>query len=390
MLASVPRREVITTGTAALAAMAFLQSSRLARAFPSRPGEVVIPWLDQPEPNPNPVGIQNQLVWEELDSWITPSDRFFSISHFDRPEIDAAGWALSVDGLVDRPLRLILDDVRARPRQEVVFTLECSGNHGFPFFTGGIGNARWAGTPLAAVLEEAGIQDEAVEVVFWGADAGEIVLQDAIRDVTMQQNFARSMSLADAMRPDTILCYEMNGEALPSANGFPLRLIAPGWYGIANVKWLTRIELRDRRFMSLLMARDYVTIREEEHDGMTVWAETSVGHTNLKSAPARVTRTEDGYRIVGAAWGGSVDRVEVRIDDEEWVPAEIDRMEEAENAWKIWSFDWNDAAPGEHTVTSRAIDATGSVQPAMDDPWIARKHTYWESNGQVTRRVAIG
>lgn len=119
----------------------------------------------------------------------------------------------------------------------------------------------------------------------------------------MQQNFARSMSLADAMNPENLLCYEMNGAPLPTPNGFPLRLIAPGWYGIANVKWLKAIEVRDTRFMSLLMARDYVTIREEEHNGETVWAETSVGRARIKSAPAKVTRTDSGYRIIGAAWG---------------------------------------------------------------------------------------
>ena len=286
-------------------------------------------------------------------------------------------------------MSLTLADIKARPRQEVVFTVECSGNHGFPFFTGGIGNARWAGTPLAAVLQEAGVKENGIEVVFWGTDVGEIELKDEIRDVRMQQNFARSMSLEDAMSPDNILCYEMNGAELPAANGFPLRLIAPGWYGIANVKWLKRIELRDRRFMSLLMGRDYVTIREEELDGETFWAETSVGRTLLKSAPARVTRAEFGYRITGAAWGEPIERVEVRIDDGPWQSAEIDRSDEAEFAWKIWYLDWPDPALGEHTVASRAIDAAGNVQPAMDDPWIARKHTYWESNGQITRRIAI-
>ena len=123
----------------------------------------------------------------------------------------------------------------------------------------------------------------------------------------MHQNFARSMSLEDAMSPDNILCYEMNGADLPAPNGAPLRLIAPGWYGIANVKWLKRIEVRDRRFMSRFMGRDYVTIREEEHDGETVWAETSVGRARLKSAPSRVTKSDDGYRIEGVAWGAPID-----------------------------------------------------------------------------------
>ena len=195
------RRDVIVQGGAALAAMAAFYSAQSAKAFPTRPGEVVIPWLDQPDANPVPEVIKTQLVWEDLDSWITPNDKFFSIAHFDRPTIDASTWKLEVDGLVNTPLSLSLADIKARPRQEVTFTIECSGNHGFPFFTGGIGNARWAGTPLAAVLEEAGVLDSGIEVVFWGTDAGDVELKDDIRDVKMHQNFARSMSLAGRHEP---------------------------------------------------------------------------------------------------------------------------------------------------------------------------------------------
>ena len=383
------RRDVIVQGGAALAAMAAFYSARSAQAFPTRPGDVVIPWLDQPDANPVPEVIKTQLVWEDLDSWVTPNDKFFSIAHFDRPTIDAATWKLAVDGLVNTPLSLSLADIKARPRQDVTFTVECSGNHGFPFFTGGIGNAAWAGTPLAAILEEAGVMDSGIEVVFWGTDAGDVEIKDDTRDVKMRQNFARSMSLQDAMSPDNILCYEMNGADLPAPNGAPLRLIAPGWYGIANVKWLKRIEIRDRRFMSRFMARDYVTIREEEHDGETVWAETSVGRARLKSAPSRVTKNDDGYCIEGVAWGAPIAKVEVKVDDGPWQEATIDRTEEAAHAWVVWSILWPDAAPGEHTVTARATDTSGQIQPAMDDPLIAKKHTYWESNGQITRHVQI-
>jgi len=383
------RREFIIKGSAALTAMAMLHSSG-AFAYPGAADGTVVPWTDQPTPNPDPNGIKSQLVWENLDSWITPNDKFFGISHFDWPSIDAATWKLQIGGLVKKPLALTLADIKARPRQEVVFTIECSGNHGFPFFTGGIGNARWAGTPLAPILQEAGVLEKGIEVVFWGADEGEIKLKDDIRDVTFKQNFARSMSLADAMDPKNLLCYEMNGQPLPAQNGFPLRLIAPGWYGIANAKWLKRIEIRDRRFMSLLMGRNYVTIREEDHDGETVWAETSVGRALLKSAPARVVQKDGKYRIIGAAWGAPVDRVEVKVDKGDWQPATIDHSEEAEYAWKLWAIDWPSPSAGEHTVTSRAIDTAGQIQPAMDDPWIDKKHTYWESNGQVTRRIRIG
>lgn len=384
-MSNLQRREFLVQGSAALAGFATFMGSRVAYAFPVREGEQVIPWLDQPTENPDPVGIQNQLVWEELDSWITPNDEFFSISHFDRPVIDGATWSLNIDGLVRTPLQLTLDDIMARARQEVAFTVECSGNHGFPFFTGGIGNAMWAGTPLAPILEEAGPMPEGIEVVFFGTDQGETT----VRDMTMPQEFARSMSLADAMNPQNILCYEMNGETLPEPNGFPLRLIAPGWYGIANVKWLKRIEIRNARYMSHMMARDYVTMREEDRDGETVLIETSVGRSLIKSAPARVTRLGSDHRIVGAAWGMPIEQVEVQIDDEPWQAAEMDHSEEAEHAWTFWFLDWADASPGEHTITSRAIGADGQVQPAMDDPLIARKLTYWESNGQIARRIAI-
>jgi DMSO/TMAO reductase YedYZ molybdopterin-dependent catalytic subunit len=382
---AIPRREFIISGGAALTAMALLKGSR-AYGYPSRPGEAVVPWLDELPPNPVPEVIKNQLVWEDLDSWITPNAKFFSIAHFNRPVIDADTWNLQIDGLVKNPTSLTLADIKARPRQEVTFTIECSGNDGLPFFNGGIGNAVWAGTPLAPILQEAGVLDEGIEVVFWCADEGEITRPD---DVKFKQNFARSMSLADAMDAKNLLCYEMNGTPLPPDNGFPLRLVAPGWYGIANPKWLTRIEVRDRRFQNQFMARDYVTLREEERDGRTVWVETSVGRALLKSAPARVTQIASDYRVVGAAWGAPVERVEVKIDDGQWMPAVIDRSEEAEFAWKLWSLDWPDPQPGEHTVTSRAVDTSGQVQPAMDDPVIAKKHTYWESNGQVTRRVRV-
>jgi DMSO/TMAO reductase YedYZ molybdopterin-dependent catalytic subunit len=382
----IPRREFIAKGSAALTGLAAFFATQHAYAFPSRPGEEVVKWLDQLPPNPVPEVIKNQLVWEDLDSWVTPNDKFFSIAHFNRPVIDASTWKLEIGGLVQKPTALTLADIKARPRQEVTFTVECSGNTGLPFFNGGIGNARWAGTPLAPILEEAEVLDSGIEVVFWGSDEGEITRAD---DVKFKQNFARSMSLAEAMDPKNILCYEMNGTPLPPDNGFPLRLIAPGWYGIANAKWLKRIEVRDQRFENRFMGRDYVTLREEEHNGETVWVETSVGRARLKSAPARVTRIGNDYRIVGAAWGAPIDRVEVKIDDGPWIPATIDEADKAEFAWKMWSIDWPKPAAGEHTVTSRAIDTSGNVQPAMSDPWIAKKHTYWESNGQVTRRIQV-
>jgi DMSO/TMAO reductase YedYZ molybdopterin-dependent catalytic subunit len=267
----------------------------------------------------------------------------------------------------------------------VTFTIECSGNSAFPFNKGLVGNATWGGTPLAAVLEEAGVLDDGIEVVFWGADAGEQVW----REVTITERFARSMALADAMNPNNLLAYEMNGAPLPPLHGYPVRLIAPGWYGVANVKWLTRIEVRDARYQGHFMARDYVTIREEEQDGESVWTFASVGRARLKSAPAKVTKRGDGYRIMGAAWGKPIAGVEVRIDDLPWRPATLTTGQGEAFAWVFWELDWGTPVPGEHSVTSRAVAADGEVQPAPDDPFLSGKTTFWESNGQITRRIRI-
>ena len=204
------------------------------------------------------------------------------------PEDRREGLDVDGDGLVRQPLTLTRDQLMALPRRDVVYTMECAGNRGFPFFIGGIGTARWVGTPLAPVLEQAGIRDGGVEVVFYGADTGE----EQVRDIKVQAPFARSMSIAEAMNPNLLLCYEMNGAPLPQVHGFPVRLIAPGWYGVANVKWLTRIEVRETRYEGRFMGRDYVTLREEQVGGKTLAVETSVGRTLLASAPARVTRQE--------------------------------------------------------------------------------------------------
>ena len=383
----VSRRDAMLAGGAVAAGLAFLRLDRLVAAVPLEQGEVVLPWLDQPAELPPPAreAISQQLVWEELDAWITPTDKFFIIKHFGLPAVDLASWRLDVAGLVKQPLSLTLDQVKARPRQEVTFTIECSGNTGLPFFWGGIGNATWAGTPLAPLLQEAGILDAGKEVVFYAHDGG----TQKVRDMDLKQPFARSLSIAEAMNPNILLCYEMNGQPLDAGHGAPLRLLTPGWYGVANVKWLDRIEVIDTRFAGHFMARDYVTIREEQRDGQPVWTETLVGKALLKSAPARVSRADGGYKIAGAAWGAPIAGVEVQVDGGPWLPATITEGAGAEFAWKFWSIAWPDAAPGEHTITSRATDTAGNVQPAMTDPSIANKKTYWESNGQITRRVSI-
>jgi DMSO/TMAO reductase YedYZ molybdopterin-dependent catalytic subunit len=403
------RRTLLKGSGAAVAGLTVLRVAGPAHAFPGHAGEEeVLPWLDQP-PEP-PIPLPNQIVWEELDSYYTPANNFFVVSHYNQPAIDPAAYRLTIGGLVAREQTLTLADLKARTRREVDFTLECSGNNGFPFFIGGIGNARWAGTPLAPLLRRARVLDEGIEVVFWGEDAGEVTIRDnggILRggdtgtvtpdgagglDLTITEQFARSMTLDDALNPENLLCYEMNGVPLPPEHGFPVRLIAPGWYGVANVKWLTRIEVHDQQYRGRFMARDYVTIREEKRGAETVWTFFNVRHDRLKSAPAKVTRHDGRYRIFGAAWGAPIAAVEVRIDDGPWMEARLLRRHSRNRkgfAWRFWTARWPSPTPGEHRITSRAIDVDGNVQPAHDDPYYASKVTYWESNGQITRRVAI-
>ncbi len=391
----ISRRDALIQTGGTLAAIAFFQSPLFAWA---RPGETTIPFLDQPTAPPPPLANLNQLDWQSqsADSWITPNDKFFHVGHYGVPEIDAARWKLEIGGRVARPQSLTLAAIKALPKREVVFTLECSGNHGFPFLPGAIGNARWTGTPLAVLLQKAGRKPDGVEVVFYGADQGEETLPyigglgDKMGEFKDKAPFARSMSWAEATDPANLLAYEMNGQPLPAANGFPLRLIAPRWFGISNVKWLTRIEVIDERFMGPFQATRYMTVREvPQGDGTTVLRRTAVGKVLLKSVPAKVTAQDGKHRIYGAAWGAAIARVEVKVDDGPWRTAVIDKGAEHEFAWKFWHLDWASPAAGEHKITSRAIDKAGNAQPAQDDPSIAGKRTYWEANGQITRTIKI-
>ena len=381
-------RRAVLQGGAALAGLAALGAPLAALAAPAAAGESIIPWLDQPVPIPPPAqGILGYpLVWEELNSQITPDEKFFTVSHHGMQIIREPDYRLTIDGLVERPLSLSLADIRALPRREITYTLECSGNHGLPFLIGGIGNAVWTGTPLAPLLRE--VAPQASEIVFWGSDSGPAPVGDPPTPVV--EYFARSMSLAEALEQDILLCYDMNGTPLHPAHGFPIRLIAPGWYGIANVKWLRRIEVLNTRYEGRFMAREYVTQRKVTEGGKEVVRFTLVGRALLKSAPARVVRGDAGYRIEGVAWGAPIGRVEVRIDDAPWQTAGLS-AEGGESGieWRRWSLPVGAWSPGEHTVTSRAFDTRGNLQPSPDDPSIATKLTYWESNGQITRKVRI-
>ncbi|MGE0473878.1 MAG: sulfite oxidase [Nitrospirales bacterium] len=388
-LPGISRRNFLKKGGGLLAVLSLLDSPFASQLWASTSDEQVIPFQDQPPPPPKEAiqqyGDLSKINWEKLGSWITPNSEFFDVSHYNRPVIRPEDWRLEIGGLVDRPRMFTLEEIKALPRQEEIFTIECAGNHGFEWFVGAVGNAKWTGTPLAPLLRQAGIRKRGVDVVFFGSDEGE----EEVRNIKIPQNFSRSMSIEEALAPTNLLAYEMNEAPLPPLHGFPVRLIAPGWYGVANVKWIKRIEVIDTRWAGRFMAKDYVTVREEPlENGQTVWTQKVVGRALPKSVTARVTKKNSQYRIFGAAWGGPIRQVEVQIDNGPWQHATIDRGQEHDFAWKFWHLDWK-AQPGEHTIVSRAIDKAGRIQPTADDPRIAQKHTYWESNEQITRRIRI-
>jgi DMSO/TMAO reductase YedYZ molybdopterin-dependent catalytic subunit len=377
--AALSRRSMLRVSAAALL---FAQYPLSLFGGPTMDEGVLIPFLDvQPT-------TRKSIKWQDLTSWITPNENLYVVSHYGEPKLDESSHTLEIGGLVRKPRTLTLAEIKKRKRKTVTATLECGGNGASPAFMGAIGNVRWTGTPLIDLLEDCGPLKRAIEVVFFGADNK----VEKIRDNDYPQNFARSLHINDARRDDILLCYEMNGEPLTQPHGHPLRLVVPGWFGIAWVKWLTRIELLDRRYMSKYMAQEYVTLRGEERAGQTIWRLTSVGPIDVKSIIARAVRLNNGtVRLTGAAWGDGtpIKRVEVKVDDGNWQPAEIDRSPRDKYTWRFFTYDWKNPEPGEHKIVSRAIDAEGRVQPSVDDPEIKLKKTYWEANQQWPRKIKI-
>jgi DMSO/TMAO reductase YedYZ molybdopterin-dependent catalytic subunit len=385
------RREMLKTGLASAAAgLAVFAAPGFV--FPGQNAdEELVPFLNEPRSRPN------SLDWETLDSWLTPQDQAFSVQHYDIPNFDAEKYQLEITGLVERPKKLSLDDLKALPRQDQFMTLECSGNGSSAGFRNGVYNSRWTGASLAPILKKCGIKPDAIEVVFFGHDKKEETLRPMTpRELKVEVPFGRSMSLDDALRLPLLLAYERNGEPYEKRNGAPLRLIVPGWYGIANVKWLRRIELRDRRYMGRYMGRDYVTVRGERNGNEVVFVESSVTRMNLKSVVARVTRRpatggKVPLKAYGAVWGDGtpIKTVEIQLNEGGWRPAKLDEKPLEKYSWRFYSIDLGLIEPGKHTIVSRAIDANGRIQPTAQDDEIALKKTYWEAYQQWPREINL-
>ena len=379
------RREVLKSGVAlgglaATAGMPFWSKLALAQ------GEELVPFTDVPEGYavaPKAPGAIHFVDTRYIDSFYTSNEDFYVVQHYGQPEVDVDSYALKFTGLIDNPLEFTLDELKAMDKVEIDAGFECGGNRQ-DFYHGLIGNAKWGGVRLSDMLKQAGVQDDGIEVVFYAADVG----KENIRDTDVEQAFARSMHIDDAMREEVLIAYEMNGEPLPGFHGAPVRLIVPGWYGVANVKWMNHIHVQDRRFMGRFMARDYVTLSKIDVGGVERWDERSVTWIQLKSSIVRVTQLDGSHKVTGFVLndGTPLESVEISIDGGPWRKASID-PDSSQYSWKLFYLDWDDATPGEHTLVSRVTDVNGQVQATADQ--MPEKPSRWENYAQFPRTVMI-
>ena len=323
------------------------------------------------------VGLANRnsgLPLEALRYDVTPAGLHFLLTHFDVPFLRSADdWRIDIVGRVRNPLSLSVSDLQALPAKTLRVTLECAGNgraniiprwQTQPWDYGAVGTAEWTGTPLRNVLERAQLESDAADIAFFGADRG--------FDAGCEHDYGRSLTPAEAASDNILVVWAMNGAPLLPQHGFPVRLVVPGWYGMASVKWLTRIEVLSRRFDGYQQVGNYMYRQNRDDPGVPVT------HLRVKSlmVPPGIPDWYTRYRVVergpvdlfGRAWSGAgvpVVRVAVGVD-RTWEDAELDPPG-GEFAWRGWHYRWN-APPGQHMLECRATDANGETQP-LDPPW---------------------
>ena len=312
---------------------------------------------------------------EALRYDVTPVGLHYLLIHYDIPAVSAADWRLRIDGHVRREIELSLEEIRARPAVRRRVTMECAGNGrahleprpaSQPWVLEAVGTAEWGGTPLRPILEEADLREEAVEVLFTGLDRGV--------EGDVEQNYSRSLPVAEALRDDVLLAYEINGQPLPPQHGFPLRVIVPGWYGMTSVKWLDRITLLDAPFDGYQQRHSYRLRQEEEEEGEPL---TRMRPRALMVPPGiPVFQTRERVlalapcRLEGRAWSGWAPIAVVQVSTDggaSWEEATIDEPA-SDWSWAAWSYLWEPGAPGRYELCCRARDAAGNEQP-VDPPW---------------------
>jgi sulfane dehydrogenase subunit SoxC len=312
------------------------------------------------------------LPLEALRHEITPPGLHYLLIHYDIPVVDQDAFRLEIGGAVERPMSLSLDALRARQHTTEPITFECAGNGralleprplSQPWLTEAVGTAEWGGTPLGSLLEEAGIRETAVELLFSALDRGV--------EGGVEQSYERALPLAEAEH--ALLAYEMNGGPLPPQHGYPLRLVVPGWYGMQNVKWLTRITVLEEPFTGFQNSIAYRMYGADGEPGEPVTRMLPRSLMVPPGVPDFMTRNrhvEPGpVTLSGRAWSGygGIERVDVATDGGTTFNAAVLDPEQGPHAWRGWSFDW-EAAPGDHQISSRATDTAGNTQP-LEPPW---------------------
>lgn len=384
------RRETLKAGAASI--LAFLPDWAVPIAADD---EVDMPFTDIPEgfnPGNNPNSATRVFDIRKIDGPFTPKDQFFAVQHMKQPEIDPSTYWLKLTGLVAGPAQLSLDDLRRIHPVEIAAGYECSGNS--PRSVEGLCSCGlFKGVRLRDVLKQVGINAKAREVVFFGSDRGAQDVVFRTQTFKLEQQFGRSVTLENAMKPEPLLAYALNGEPLTRAQGFPVRLVMPGWYGVCNVKWLAEIHLQEDRYLGNYQARWYRSVvgvggAGEDNDPQTQWVETEITRMHLKSAIARVRKKSGAYEVLGFVLndGTPLKSVEVRIDEGQWQPATL-ASTNTKYSWKLFTYRWEGVSPGEHTLVSRVTDVDGIVQPTADE--LKRKRTFLQDNSQYPRKIII-
>ncbi|HXG08961.1 MAG TPA: sulfite oxidase [Gemmataceae bacterium] len=364
-------------GGAALGVLPLLQpcAAGSGPAAESAKNDRPFPGVITRQKNPDNV----EFPFPTLNSFLTPTEQFYVRTHFEVPALEARTWRLKVEGEVRRPLEISYDELRRMPSRTVTALLECSGNSrvllkppqvGLRWEQGAVGTAEWTGVPLAAVLERAGVKEGAVEVILEGADQGEF--REPIAKTPGKIHYARSLPLKKALQPEVLLAYQMNGQDLPPAHGFPVRAVVAGWYGMASVKWLTRLLVSDRPFHGYFQTFQY-TIWQRLPGGLpdlVPVTELEVKAQIARPALREVVPARSKYRMFGAAWTGEADvtRVEVSTDGgKTWAEAKL-LDKPVRYAWRFWEYEWaTPSRPGPVIVMARATDSRGRVQPMERD-----------------------
>jgi DMSO/TMAO reductase YedYZ molybdopterin-dependent catalytic subunit len=389
----ISRRETLKRGFAATSLLALIPEWALPALAQD---ETDIPFTDLPKnfnPSANLNGPTRQYDIRKIDGMLTPKEQFFTTQHLNKPMIDPATYRLKFTGMVNKPAEFSLADLRAMKPTEMVLGFECSGNSARAVEALS-SCGRFTGVPLSSVLKQVGVHSQAREVVFFGTDRGPADVAFRTQTYKLDQQFGRSVTLENAMKPEPLLAYAMNGDPLTLNQGFPVRLMMPGWYGVSNVKWLSEVHLQEDRYLGNYQARWYRSVvgvggTGEDTDPDTQWVETEITRMHLKSAIARVRKTAGGLQVLGFALndGTPLKSVEVKIDEGPWQKATLDPAN-TKYSWKLFTYRWEGATPGEHTLVSRVTDANGEVQPTAAD--LTRKKTFLQDNGQYPRKVMIG